>query len=554
VSIAEQSLVPVLGASDVVDRAAVVPPAARWWLFHPLLDAVVMCGGLTLLVLPFAFLVSPVVGGTVFMALNLVCNYPHYMATNYRIYGRREQIRRYRLFAIYVTSAIVFLALASHLLVGPWVNLLVIAYLFLGPYHYTGQNYGIALMYARRGGIDVHGVDKRLLYGAGVAFMLSYLLLITVRPLDIPIPGLTGLHLPAAAARVLHGSLVGVGIACAAAALWRLRRTGSWPALAPVIALLAAQFLWFALPSAIVLFNTRIGLGGLSLASFVLAINFLHCAQYLGVTAYYTQRERAAAGDAFHLGRYFLVLIIGGAVLWSVAMRCFSEAFAVDYGISMLVLSALINIHHYVLDGAIWKLRDGRIARLLVAPAADAAAGPPPAGGTRGRSPGALRGLVWTAVAAIALAAFVTDVMRGHLLLRAAGLRDAQQWDDASAAYRSALSVNGNAADAMEGLAAAAMQAGDWSHAAEHWAAAVALNPIAAHLRDGLAEAYLRLGRIDEAVTQLEQAVALAPQDEIAVRLLARAEWAKGNRGRARELIAEADGLAAEAARQRDAL
>src|SRR6202022_4466149 len=33
---------------------------------------------------------------------------------------------------------------------------------------------------------------------------------------------------------------------------------------------------------------------------------------------------------------------------------------------SFLIFSALVNIHHFILDGAIWKLRDGRIANLLL--------------------------------------------------------------------------------------------------------------------------------------------------------------------------------------------
>jgi hypothetical protein len=37
-----------------------------------------------------------------------------------------------------------------------------------------------------------------------------------------------------------------------------------------------------------------------------------------------------------------------------------------DFSASFLAFTALINIHHFLLDGAIWKLRDGRIAALLI--------------------------------------------------------------------------------------------------------------------------------------------------------------------------------------------
>lgn len=543
-----------MALSGFAGREAALAPPNQIYLFNPALDLLIVGGGLSLVVLPFAMLVAPVVGAMVFMLLNLVCNYPHYMATNYRVYGSRAQLRRYRFFAIYVTAFILLVAVASHVFVGPWVNLLVIAYLFLGPYHYTGQNYGIALMYARRGGIDVSLVEKRLLYASGVAFMLTYLLLITVRPIGITPPALTRLAMPPDAARVVYLALVAAGLACGSIVLWRLARRAPMRALTPVIFLITAQFLWFAAPSAMVFFNQRLSLTGLSLALFVPAINFLHCAQYLGVTTYYTKRERVGSSQPFHIVQYLLVLVVGGAVLWSVAMRLFSEVFVIDYAVSVLVLNALINIHHYVLDGAIWKLRDGRIARLLVSADTPRTADAPPALPQGLRWGGVGRGVAWAAVACLALAAFGADTLRGYLLLQAGGLREAQKWQDAEGFYRGALRFNGRTVDAMEGLAVAEMQAGNFAQAAEHWVESVRLNPISAHLRDGLGETYLRLGRVDDALEQLEQAVLLAPKDEIGLRLLAQGHWAKGDREQARALIERADTLASEANRQRLAL
>src|SRR5262249_9773142 len=54
-------------------------------------------------------------------------------------------------------------------------------------------------------------------------------------------------------------------------------------------------------------------------------------------------------------------------------------------------LFAVVNLHHFVLDGAIWKLRDGRVARVLLR-APDPAAEAAPAPGARRWA----RALVWT--------------------------------------------------------------------------------------------------------------------------------------------------------------
>jgi tetratricopeptide (TPR) repeat protein len=43
-----------------------------------------------------------------------------------------------------------------------------------------------------------------------------------------------------------------------------------------------------------------------------------------------------------------------------------SYVFKFDFVASFLIFTALINIHHFVLDGVIWKLRDGRVAALLI--------------------------------------------------------------------------------------------------------------------------------------------------------------------------------------------
>lgn len=85
--------------------------------------------------------------------LSWVVNWPHFSATSYRLYGSRENIRQYPVTALvvpFVVFGMVVLALASPDQVGPWF---VKLFLIWSPYHFSGQTLGLSLLYARRAGI-----------------------------------------------------------------------------------------------------------------------------------------------------------------------------------------------------------------------------------------------------------------------------------------------------------------------------------------------------------------------------------------------------------------
>jgi tetratricopeptide (TPR) repeat protein len=101
----------------------------------------------------------------------------------------------------------------------------------------------------------------------------------------------------------------------------------------------------------------------------VLAI--LHSAQYLWITSYYAKREATAGNETGKPGGwrplvYFAVLVVGGIALFVPGPWLVSRVLRQDFTTSFLAFTALVNIHHFLLDGAIWKLRDGRIASLLL--------------------------------------------------------------------------------------------------------------------------------------------------------------------------------------------
>src|SRR5260370_30763392 len=146
------------------------------WIYNPWLDLTVGCGAWSapLLLLSYFSLASNARTWSVaFYVLALFCNYAHYMATIYRAYHRAEDFQKYRIFTVHTTALIVLTLLLSHywLRLLPWI---FTVYLTWSPWHYSGQNYGLFMMFARRAGAHPDQRTRRTLYGAVVA---SYLIL-----------------------------------------------------------------------------------------------------------------------------------------------------------------------------------------------------------------------------------------------------------------------------------------------------------------------------------------------------------------------------------------
>src|SRR3974390_555527 len=151
-------------------------PPATAWIYRPWLDLVVGCGAWSapLLLISYLSLASSArTWAVLFYALALFFNYPHYMATVYRAYHRAEDFQKYRLFTVHITALVALTLLLSHywLRLLPWIFTI---YLTWSPWHYSGQNYGLFMMFARRAGANPDKAGRRALYGA---FVVSYLIL-----------------------------------------------------------------------------------------------------------------------------------------------------------------------------------------------------------------------------------------------------------------------------------------------------------------------------------------------------------------------------------------
>ncbi len=480
------------------------------WVYNPWLDLMVGCGAWSaplLLVSYFTLSSSARTWSVVFYTLALFFNYPHYMATIYRAYHRSEDFEKYRIFTVHITALVVLTLLLSHfwLRLLPWIFTI---YLTWSPWHYSGQNYGLFMMFGRRAGAEPNKAERRALYGA---FVVSYLILFLgfhTGPSADPL--FLSIGIPAVISRweqvILCVAFLGLSIF----GLSRLAAKTGWRKLIPSLTLFSSQFLWFLLPAAISLIK------GLEIpqsrySSGVLAV--MHSAQYLWITSYYAQRE---ARSEMPTGRrnwrplaYFGVLVVGGIALFVPGPWLASRGFHHDFTASFLIFTALVNVHHFILDGAIWKLRDGRIASLLlntrerISESASQAGGWFTAAGhwLVGSSNGARALKVSAAV--VLLAWGTLDQARYYLALHTEDLRDLQR----------AAALNAFDSSLQMRLANRALEDGEKPQAEAAWRRAMQANPADPAPRQALLHFLIDEDRFDEALVLTDASLKYSPHD-----------------------------------------
>jgi tetratricopeptide (TPR) repeat protein len=334
------------------------------WIYRPWLDLLVGCGAWSAPLLLLGFYSAQSYSRAwvfAFYFLALFFNYPHFMATVYRAYHTHSEFAKYRIFTVHVAVLLALAGVLAHLWYAlvPWIFTLYICW---SPWHYTGQNFGLLMMFARRAGISPTPAERRALH---LAFLASYLLLmLSFHTGASGDPLVISLGLPEKFTLPARGVLALFFVVSSGWALVSLARRSSLRAIIAPFALATTQFLWFLLPAAIQLASGR-EIAQTRYSSGILAV--LHSTQYLWITSYYQKREARAAGDTrWKFSRYLVTLIAGGIALFIPGPWIVSRVFHADFAASFLTFTALVNIHHFILDGALWKLRDSRISALLL--------------------------------------------------------------------------------------------------------------------------------------------------------------------------------------------
>jgi tetratricopeptide (TPR) repeat protein len=297
--------------------------------------------------------------------------------------------------------------------------------------------------------------------------------------------------------------------------------------------LFSSQVLWFLIPAAIALLR-RLEIPQTRYSSGVLAV--MHSAQYLWITSYCARRE--ASGDGAKAEgnwrplAYFGVLVVGGIALFVPGPWLASRLLHHDFSTSFLIFTSLVNIHHFILDGAIWKLRDGRIAALLLNSKERVASAVAGAGGrfqtawrwVAGASVGAVRLRVGAAL--VLLVWGTVDQARHYLSLRS---------DDLSDLKRAAVLDSFDSQLQMR-LGRKQLENGNPQEAEAAWRRAIAANPADPAPRQALLKFLLDQKRFDEAFMLTEASLKFAPRD---ANLLVDRGLLALQRGRADEALAD---------------
>jgi hypothetical protein len=283
---------------------------------------------------------------------------PHYAATYRRAYTSRAIVRAHP----WVTLAAPPLLLAGAALAvrDPYGFGLAYfaAYVVTTGYHYSGQTLGLALVYPLRQGVPLGAAEKRLL---GAPLYLSWILtllglfgeaqpgrnaafaFVRGRYQGTPVPGwVLALGLSALA-------LSFAGVAWVAV---RRRRRGV-PLPAATYAVLSAQTIWFTF--------------GLFDPFFIaVLVPIFHGLQYVAFTGWHACRGAAPFGRRF--AGYLVPVALLGAAIFPGSFNFFTKGRPyLDLFFNTAAVATFLNLHHFLLDGRIWRMREPAVAKTMLA-------------------------------------------------------------------------------------------------------------------------------------------------------------------------------------------
>lgn len=285
-------------------------------------------------------------------------NWPHVFATNCLLYQSKNARQQYPLTAYVLPFFMIALGVLAFCSPNDFAPYIVKLLILWSPFHFSGQTIGLTLLYARRSGINLDPWMRMSIFGFAYCTFLSQLCALESYNIDLPYSAISFplLGIPKWTASIFNSAAYGFALALFLA-FWQLRAKKQH--LPWIIALpLFVQYLWF--------------VQGADVYSFQLFVSSFHGLQYL-LIAWSMQLALHHPWPTSNPSLFLIkktslwlgFILLGGFTLFYLLPLGLSH-FGWKIAFSSAIVFAILQIHHFFVDGVIWKLRDENVSRYLM--------------------------------------------------------------------------------------------------------------------------------------------------------------------------------------------
>ncbi len=297
---------------------------------------------------------------TLAVFLSWLINWPHFSMSTYRLYQSKSNIRQYPVTSYVIPFVVIggiLLSFSFPELVAPYF---VKLFMLWSPYHFSGQTIGITFIYAMRSGIKLSGKERKII----TSFVMGTYFLSTIRA-ETSREGYNfyGVHYPSMQIPQWIANIAEYAMWAAIATFalmiiyWSYRNRKMMPLI--VVLPAATQYLWF--------------VQSVYMPSFQEFVPMLHSLQYILIAWGIQLKEKMEMRKiepsrkyvATETTRWFVINFIGGILLFYMLPNI-GTALGYTSLFSIAIVYAAIQIHHFFVDGVIWKLKNKTVSHPLM--------------------------------------------------------------------------------------------------------------------------------------------------------------------------------------------
>ncbi len=332
------------------------------YFFNAPVDIFFIGGSSFLLFLLFMFFYTEMRTPEVISAgimLSWVINWPHFSMSTYRLYQNKANVQQYPITAYVIPFVViggVFLSFAYPDLVAPYF---VKLFMLWSPYHYSGQTLGITLIYAMRSGIRFSAWERRALW----SFVFGTYFVSTIRA-EVSREGFQfyGIKYPSfgvpqwLATVSEYAMWIALALFVAMVIAWCYKNKRVMPLV--IVLPAATQYLWF--------------VQSIYMPSFQEFVPLFHSLQYILIAwglqlklKMDTKNIQPSKKYAINESTRWLALNIAGGALLFYFLPQIGVAVGYTSLFSIAVVHSAIQIHHFFVDGVIWKLKNQTVSHPL---------------------------------------------------------------------------------------------------------------------------------------------------------------------------------------------